>query len=198
MTTCTPLPRDPAATCTDWQGRRDGEPDIYLLIPGGDNIGVKWREGLLQIKGRVAAGEAVDFGPHGGRIERWTKWSYPGLPQTWQSLFSASYNDTGRRTVAVGKRRRLRLVRIRDDGEFLEVPSGQIIARGVSIELTEIRLADRDCVTVGFEAFPDDAVTARKFREVVAAFLAELAEPRLLPAQSASYPEWLAGLTTLR
>lgn len=193
-----PLPRDADVACSDWQGRRDGEPDVYLLVPDGNDMGIKWREGLLQFKGRVAAGDVTDFAGHAGRIERWVKWSYPGLPRPWSALFSAAYNETGRRTIAVHKERRLRLVRVDDDGGALEIETGEIVARGVVVELTDIRLADRDCCSVAFEAFPDDAVTARAFDAIVAAFLGELAAPQLTLADCASYPAWLAELTTLQ
>src|SRR5262245_61055024 len=60
-----------------WKGRLDGTPDVYLLVPDTDDIGIKWREGELQIKGRISnAGLAAFSGGHQGAVEHWTKWSY--------------------------------------------------------------------------------------------------------------------------
>src|SRR6476646_10244967 len=70
-----------------WKGRLDDQPDIYLLIPGGDDIGIKWRDGELQIKGRTSSlGTQVFSSRHQGKIEHWMKWSYASLPVSYKQL----------------------------------------------------------------------------------------------------------------
>jgi hypothetical protein len=77
---------------------------------GGADIGIKWREKELQIKGRVSAiGSVVFSGVHQGNVERWIKWSYPGLLTSYRSrLFSAQEEVV----VGVQKTRALRKVRL--------------------------------------------------------------------------------------
>src|SRR5204863_427567 len=43
-----------------WIGRLGGKPDTYVVVPGGIDMGIKWREGQFQLNelSRVAA----DFG----------------------------------------------------------------------------------------------------------------------------------------
>jgi hypothetical protein len=40
-------------------------------------MGIKWREGMLQIKGRVEDLGTRHMGTrHRGRVQRWIKWTY--------------------------------------------------------------------------------------------------------------------------
>jgi hypothetical protein len=65
------VPKRPGVGPPVWTGRRDDHPDLYLLIPGSDDMGIKWREGELQVKGRVSAcGAQVFCGRHQGVVER--------------------------------------------------------------------------------------------------------------------------------
>ena len=79
--TIAPMPKSPGVGPPVWKGRLDDQPDVYLLVPGSDDMGIKWREGELQIKGRVSSlGTQVFCGRHQGKVERWIKWSYANTP----------------------------------------------------------------------------------------------------------------------
>lgn len=53
--------------------------DRYLMVPRADDMGIKWREGQLQIKGREGAVGLQQFvSGIEGSTERWVKWSYQG------------------------------------------------------------------------------------------------------------------------
>lgn len=93
-----------------WQGRLNDEPDLYLLLQGSDDMGVKWREGALQLKGRVAnLGTEVFAGRHYGHVQRWLKWSYGELPDAYRRLFAP---EADLHCVAVHKTRLLRHMQI--------------------------------------------------------------------------------------
>lgn len=52
----------------EFQASRDS--DSYLLIPGGTDIGLKWRDRKLQIKARTAlSGIHIFAGRHTGHVE---------------------------------------------------------------------------------------------------------------------------------
>jgi hypothetical protein len=69
--TTEPVKKDAAVGPPSWKGRLDDQPDVYLQIPGSEDLGIKWREGELQIKGRTAILGTQAFGIHHGRVERW-------------------------------------------------------------------------------------------------------------------------------
>lgn len=193
--TTTPVPKDPGAGPPEWRGRRDDRPDVYLLVPGSDDMGIKWREGLLQIKGRVSPPDTRKFCErHAGTVERWVKWSYASLPDAYRRLF-ATGRDAGPATASVRKVRALRKVRLDPlSGKIQEVRAEAFVHRGVVVELTDLEVGGRSHCSLAFEAFPDDAATAAAFTRAVEAFLETLTEPVLSAADSRSYPAWLGGI----
>jgi hypothetical protein len=75
-------------------------------------MGIKWREGEFQIKGRVSSlGTQVFCGRHQGEVECWVKWSYPDMPPAYKNLFLNGHKQE-LLTVAVQKVRTIRKVRI--------------------------------------------------------------------------------------
>ena len=156
-------------------------------------MNVKWREGLLQIKGRITTvGPATFCDRHDGVVERWIKWSYAGLPGPCRALFEPG----ARRTIGISKTRAVRLIDL-DDGitGAVEVDIKTWLDRGVAAEITDLEIDGNAYCTLGFEAFPDAAITADVFDDVVSAFLDTLDEPALRAEQSMSYPAWLLGLS---
>ena len=187
---CAPFGRGDGVTAPAWRPRRNDEPDIYLLLPGRENMGIKWREGLLQVKGLVAGvGERAFCERHAGSVERWIKWSYDSLPAEYAALFTA----TGVTTASVGKTRALRLVDLAPPSP-VEVDPETIVKVGMGVELTQIVVEDREHCSLGFEAFPDERLTEAMFATAVEVFLESLVEIRLDAERSMSYAAWLNRL----
>ncbi len=187
-----PFARNPDVGPPIWQGRLDDQPDIYLIMPGSIDMGIKWREGELQIKGRVAAlGTQIFGGRHQGNVERWIKWSYPNMPAAYKNLFLTGH-EQDLRTIAVKKVRALRKIRISTiTGQPEEVGSTARIDRGLGIELTDLQIEGNAYCSLAVEAFPDDSAMSGAFTEVVGAFLDDLTGIDLVAAHSKSYPSWL-------
>jgi hypothetical protein len=186
---CAPFPRGGDVPAPRWTERAGGAPDVYLLMPGCRDMGIKWREGSLQIKGRVEDLGEQALGPrHQGRVQRWIKWTYERVPAAYRSLFATDAGH-GLGTAAVSKTRALRLIGM-DAEAPEEVAPGVVLHRGVGYEMTDLELDGKRYCSIAFEAFPDDAVTAAGFDTVVTGFLDEL--PVALDAgASMSYPDWL-------
>lgn len=186
---CTPFPRAAEVGAPRWTGRAGGEPDVYLLMPGCTDMGVKWREGTLQVKGRVADLGTRRFGArHQGRVQRWVKWTYPDVPTAYRSLFRADGRH-GLETAAVDKVRASRMIRLVANAPE-EVAPGTVLDRGVGFEMTDLELNGARYCSIAFEAFPDDTTTADGFDAVVATCLGDYAG--VLGADtSMSYPDWL-------
>lgn len=189
--TCTPFPRAANVSAPEWKGRAGGEPDVYLLMPGCIDMGIKWREGTLQIKGRVEDLGTCRFGArHEGRVQRWIKWTCEDVPAAYRSLFTAGA-EHGLETAAVHKTRALRMISL-DSVEPEEVTPGVILQRGIGFEMTDLERDGKQCCSIAFEAFPDDAAMAAGFSALVAGLVEELADA-LDTGASMSYPDWLCG-----
>jgi len=183
----------------DWPRTPAGDPawrdDRYRVVPGAPDLGIKWREGRLEVKGREAALGTWHLGARAvGAAERWLKWSVAGgaVAAAWGAGFDASADAV----VRVGKCRGLRKLALDAAGAVREVPADRYPERVIGAELTRIRLdgADADTHwTLGLEAAPASAALEAAFAPAAAAFLAGC--PRVLPPGHAmSYPEWLLGV----
>ena len=187
---CAPFDKAGDVGVPVWQPRRDDAPDVYLLLPGQADMGIKWREGLLQIKGLVASLGRRDYcGRHAGSVERWIKWSYADLPDGYADLFDSPAVTT----VAVHKSRAVRLAELRADAH-LEVSPDSVLDRGIAVELTRIVVDGQAYCSLGFEAFPDDRLTDAVFDTAVTGFLGSLDAFQLDAARSMSYADWLNRL----
>ena len=139
-----------------------------------DDMGIKWREGRLEIKGReVVLGQIVFARSLEGRAERWIKWSYAGSPieRRFLGLFQG---DAAAGVAVVAKRRLQRCLWIDHTSGPVEVSRDQPRPRGIDIELVQIRMAGPQAASywsLAFEAFPGDQQMAEPFEQTVAEFL---------------------------
>jgi hypothetical protein len=183
-----PLPIKWAPAAPAWRQ------DRYLLLPDHDDLGIKWREGRLEIKGReVVLGQLVFAGGIEGRVERWLKWSYAGSPieRRFLGLFQG---DAAAGVAVVAKRRLQRCLRIDRTSGPVEVGRDQPRPRGIDIEVVQIRMAAAQSASywsIAFEAFPGDHQMAESFERTVAEFLKDCPALPLGADRSMSYPRWL-------
>jgi hypothetical protein len=184
------------ATDPKWIGRLGGKPDAYLLVPGASDIGIKWREGQLQIKGlECALGTQKFTGSFEGKVERWIKWGYEG--KSVEGAFSQWFklSKGAPQIVEVHKTRCLRKVRLNPFAAMaIEVDSKTLIDRGGALEVTDLRVGTQAFTSVAFEAFPNDSGMHGDFSVFVNAFLGKLSGVELTESNSMSYPAWLKSL----
>ena len=179
-----------------WTGRLGGKPDAYLLVPGAADIGIKWREGQLQIKGLESSLGTQKFtGNFAGKVERWIKWGYEGksIENAFAPWFDPS--NTTPQIVEVHKTRFLRKVRLSPFSHTaIEVDSKTLIDRGGALEVADLRVSGQAFTSVAFEVFPNDSGMHGDFTAFVNAFLGKLSGVELHESNSMSYPEWLRSL----
>jgi hypothetical protein len=164
--------------------------DRYLL-PGVADMGIKRREGRLEIKGRTAKLGVHAVAPEiEGNAERWCKWSYDAaIAEGFRGCLQSQ------ETIVVGKGRVQRHFLLEPGGGTQETAPRDLTRRGFSLELTRIRLpaSNSEHWSLGIEAAPDDAALLADLlcvlREVLAGFPIPL--PRV---RSRSYPRWLLDL----
>jgi hypothetical protein len=171
-----------------FQGREPATPaqreDRYLILPGVADMGIKHRDGRLEIKGRIAKLGNHAIAPEiEGVAERWCKWSYGAPIAERLDGFRGDF-------IVVSKARVQRHLLLDSEGRTQRTGQRDLTQRGFSLELTRIRLRGGDHWSLGVEAAPDDpdllANLVHALGEVLRGFPMPL--PRTL---SRSYPRWL-------
>jgi hypothetical protein len=162
--------------------------DRYLVLPGVTDMGIKRREGRIEIKGRMAVlgSHAIACEIEGG-AERWCKWTYDAGSI---AAGSCSWFD-GRDAIVVGKSRMQKHFLLEPGGLAQASAKRDLARRGFSLELTRIRLAAGDYWSLGIEAAPDDAALLADLLRALGVVLEGFPLPLPL-ARSQSYPAWLA------
>ena len=166
--------------------------DHYLSMPDVDAIGVKWREGHLEVKHRVAdLGEALLADDAAGAVGRWHKWRFD-LSQADVLATLRAASDW----IAVTKDRRLHTYAVDDEGRIHNVAPEILPRSGCELELSTVRAAGETWWTVAFEAFGHEDAQLRALRHTVDHVLHKKDAPIFPATASASYPRWLGCFLT--
>ena len=170
----------------------------YLLFPDCDTVGVKLREGKLEIKAMVSAPRSFsrDLGV-AGRWNQWVKWSFASEEL---KTLAPPLQQSGR-WLKVRKERFLRKFSAGRDGLVEETARPRSLpATGCNAELTRITVeADpRFWFSLAFEAFGPPALAVKILEIAIHSFFQEHGRApgiRLSRRNSLSYPAWLVKLT---
>ena len=127
---------------------RESRTDNYLRLPGRDDLGIKIRQGRLEIKYRICGPRAVEATPGiRGVQEGWEKLGFEltpdGIPRNLPGDFEAAW-------VKVAKQRLVTTVHLAD-GQWHFQPPQQSIPGAVQVEYTRIRLEGMQWYTFGVE-----------------------------------------------
>lgn len=176
--------------------------DEYLLWPDCDTVGVKQREGKLEVKALVAGPRPFFQGDIVGRVDQWVKWSFEPSEKLFQDgrpfarQLERELDQTGPWCKVI-KNRYLQKYSF-DSGDPVAVSPNTWPAIGCNIELTkiEVRADISDWITLGFEAFGPSGRVMGMLDEAVKHFfsLHGPAPVQLDGHFSLSYPTWLGVL----
>lgn len=163
--------------------------DHYLRLPDAGDLGIKWREGRLELKQRQGTRGLMTFnGVAAGKVEHWRKWSFE-LAEAGQDL--AEMLRPAEAWTAVSKARRLRRYRPGDGDEMVPVALGEFPAAGVEVELSAVQVGEAHWWSVAFESFGRESDLETGLLSTIELVL-EQGEPPALPgSQSCGYPAWL-------
>jgi hypothetical protein len=187
----------PPAEVVEWfySGERtpEEEPqrvDQYLRLGDTDALGIKLREGMLEIKRRHRQQRVVRFHEHAtGLVEHWRKWGF--------SLAEAGSDPAAMPAprsswIGVQKGRKLRKYKLAEDGELLAIPTGEYPDRGCTMELTTIHVEGQEWWSLGFEAFGEESSLAETLMLTARYLLAPGRPPSSFDVtHSYGYPKWL-------
>ena len=165
---------------------RESREDVYLVLPGRNGLGVKFRENRLELKYRLATSGSQEVVPGiKGSLESWEKLSFPSTPEMASSFLPEGSKAT---RVSVLKRRMATMIET-TSGQTTFHPLGTPVTAGVQFEYTELQVMGSDWHTLGLEWPGDKGVVLPA--GLLAAFPAEaLAKVAL----SMGYPEFLQRL----
>ena len=169
--------------------------DAYLLFPDCEALGVKRRQGRLEVKALVAGPRPFSLGAVAGRMDQWVKWSF-APSESIRAQLGIELDQSGE-WCEVEKIRYLQKYSF-DAGSWIAVSPEQYPDAGCSIELTKVKVlpgAGR-WLTFGFEAFGPAGQIIAILDEAVQNFFAGHGPPpvQLDGRNSLSYPAWLAML----
>lgn len=166
--------------------------DAYLRLPGNERLGIKVREGRLEIKQR----EEV-YGVHRfqemveGVVEGWRKWGFPmGDRPVWLTEDEAVW-------IEVRKKRWMRVYTLEDE-IVREIAWDSFPVIGCGWEVAEVGLVEmeEEWWSLGFEAFGDEEKLKDTLLAVVGHVLGLGKPPAFEADDSYGYPGWM-GLWSL-
>ncbi|MEJ2584749.1 MAG: hypothetical protein P8Z38_06815 [Robiginitalea sp.] len=168
----------PSSSCT-----LESREDIYLVLPGRNDLGVKFRESRLELKYRLEESGPQEIAPGiTGTFESWEKLGFPSDPE---SMASALPVDSRASRMPVLKRRRATIIGTKGTTETFH-PLGTPVEAGVQFEYTELQVFGSSWLTVGLEWSDAAGVTLPE------RFLSGLLSSEVFKVSSSmGYPEFL-------
>jgi hypothetical protein len=165
--------------------------DHYLLIQQTDALGIKFREGRIEVKQRSRSPERSAFGQdQSGSLEHWRKWGFP-LASVGEHQASLETLDAW---IAVTKTRWVRDYRIGPLGTLLPLERPDLSIAACSVELADVQALDTDAWTLAFEATGPAVTLAATLENVARQILNSLEDRSLVAKNSYGYPRWLQRL----
>ena len=127
--------------------------DVYLYTPGCDYLGIKLRQGGLEIKWRYLEKTAMQFGSLvQGNGEKWKKWR---CADSSEESFSFQQIGDNPVWVKVAKVRYSQLYQILEKTPQA-VSSDTDVDNGCSLELTNVEINGNKLWSIALEAFGED------------------------------------------
>ncbi|MEA5599290.1 hypothetical protein [Rivularia sp. UHCC 0363] len=127
--------------------------DVYLYAPNCDYLGIKLRQGALEIKWRYPKSNVMNFGSVvEGNVEKWSKWRLDSTGEAFQ-LTQIGDNPVW---VRVAKVRFSQLYQVVAN-TVQPVSSDPNVDNGCSLELTNIEVNGNKWWSIALEAFGEDS-----------------------------------------
>ena len=166
--------------------------DHYLRLQRSNALGIKLREGRIEIKQRLHQYGKIRFHRRvTGAIEHWRKWTMP-LAVTGEGM--AEILVPGSSWINVRKERMLRGYRCEVGGQVIAT-GGEYVDRGCHMELSTVQAGDRVWWTLAFEAYGTEPSLRGSLTSTMGHILGNDGVPTTLDARdSYGYARWLALL----
>jgi hypothetical protein len=166
--------------------------DVYLYSPGNDFMGVKLREGRLEIKWRISELGTIQFGNSvAGKVEKWGKWMC--LDSTGQA-FLPSQVEKNSAWISVNKIRYSQSYQVLP-GSIPELLSKNLnldnIENRCNVELTLLQVNEKNWWSVALEASGEEANLMDNLDATASYLFTNYQGIQLQEHDSFAYPHWL-------
>jgi len=165
--------------------------DTYLLEQGNTSLGIKLREGRLEIKQRVREYGQIEFSQDvNGIVEGWRKWSFLIAPEQTNLLSPKILSDTW---IDVKKERKLYNFIITHQA-VKSSPMPDYSSGGCNFELTQIHFWGDTWWSIGLEASGEENSNYDRLK-IATKNILSLPPPQSMKAHdSRGYPKWLESV----
>jgi len=166
--------------------------DLYLYSPECDFLGIKLRQGRLEVKWRTAELGVVRFGEFvEGKAEKWGKWM---CCDPTQESFQPHQVLKNPMWVSVQKGRYSQHYQVLPESSPQPVArrEDEDIDNGCSLELSRLVIQENIWWSLAFEAFGDDTRLMDNLQETASWVFQTNRELKLLVQNSYAYPSWLS------
>lgn len=168
---------------------REERSDLYLFSTESEFLGIKLRQGRLEVKWRTAELGVVNFGSFvEGKVQKWRKWLC--CDSTGES-FQPSLVADNPIWVNVDKIRYSQFYQVLPDSLVQPVPETEGIDNGCSVELTHLVMRENPWWSLAFEARGEDAFLMNNLQATARRVFNNYRGLNLLTLNSYAYPTWL-------
>ncbi|WGV26302.1 hypothetical protein [Halotia branconii] len=165
--------------------------DQYLYAPKCDYLGIKLRQGRLEIKWRKAEFGEVRLGQYAeGKVEKWAKWMCND--PTGESFQPAMVLENST-WINVHKVRYSQSYKVSSDLSVQQVVTNESNDNGCNVEITNLTIQSNTWWSLAFEAFGKDNLLMDNLKATANLILKTYQGSKLLAANSYAYP-YLLGL----
>ncbi|MEW5858858.1 MAG: hypothetical protein AB1861_15960 [Cyanobacteriota bacterium] len=147
--------------------------DWYLYLPNCDYLGIKLRQGKLEIKWRQAELKVLHFGDLvEGKVEKWAKWT---CEDPTSKCFIPAEVAGKESWLSVKKKR------------------SQRVYQDCAVELTQLDINGKDWWSLAFEATGEDDKLMDNLETVASQVFQSYRGSGLRSQDSYAYPQWLCS-----
>lgn len=172
-------------------GKFENQPertDVYFLMNGIPELGIKLREGRVELKKRTAIHNDYSADGTTGKVESWLKWSIQATEEL--NPFKAMFQDP-KHWLSIRKKRSLVKFEVADDGIPILPPEDHYPENGIALEVSALEIKKTNWWTVGLECYGAPDKVHPNLLSVAPQFFGDLPGNKFSRSNSFGYPEWI-------
>jgi hypothetical protein len=165
--------------------------DYYIFIPNENYIGIKIREGRLEVKWRIPNSQKkFETLQLEGLMEQWVKWSWSdSKPLINDTMFNFLSEYPKGPVIKILKRRLSRKFKLCSNDIYKPAEWVDISESGFSVELTEITVEESRWWSIGFETLGNKS-DLESFQSEIKKMTSTI-PMKLKLENSFGYPQWI-------